>query len=175
MTFSESGQAAVQELCNALEETFNTLTEMTDRTNPDNLRPALLPPNKKSLEFTQAVLRHSFAPSKITDLVRCLRETRYDVQMCLTRLETTFQHVRTLYDIMGNGLARIASRASIFSTSTNLTVRVELAAWLKRLEKTWGRSIPRRSNSVSHVASSQTPFQFFYSYRFVTFFNILST
>jgi len=143
---------------------------MTDRTNSDDLRPAPLPSNMKSLEFTRAVLKHSFTPSKITDLVKGLREMRSDIQMCLTKLETTFQHVHNLYDIMGNGLARIASRASIFSTSTNLTVRIELAAWLKRWEETWGFSIQRKSTSVSHVISSQTPFHLGFGFSFVAFF-----
>jgi len=158
MARSQYGQTAVRDLCDALEETFNTLTQMTDRTNSDNLRPAPLPSNMKSLEFTRAVLKHSFAPSKITDLVKCLRETRSDVQMCLTKLETTFQHANTLYTIMGNGLARITSRTSIFSTSTNLTVRIELAAWLKRWEETWVPSMRRKSTPVSHIVSSRPPF-----------------
>jgi hypothetical protein len=158
MASSENGQTVIRELCDALVETFDTLKQMTDRTNSDDLRPTPLPSDKKSLEFTRAVLKHSFTPSKLTDLVKCLRETRSDVQMCLTKLETTFQHVQTLYHIMGNGLARTASRASIFSTSTSLTVRVELAAWLKRWEEAWGNSIQRKSTSVSHALSCQMPF-----------------
>jgi hypothetical protein len=156
---SEDGQTVIRELCDALVETFNTLTQMTDRTNSDDLRPTPLPSDKKSLEFTRAVLKHSFTPSKLTDLVKCLRETRSDVQMCLTKLETTFQHVQTLYYIMSNGLTRTTSRASIFSTSTNLTVRIELAAWLKRWEEAWGNSIQRKpTTSVSHALSCQMPF-----------------
>ncbi len=154
MASSDYGQATVRELCHALEETFSTLTQMTGRTNSDDMRPAPLPSNKKSLEFTRAVLKHSFTPSKITDLVRGLRDMRSDVQTCLTKLEATFQHVHALYDIMNNGLARIASRASIFSTSTNLTVRVKLAAWLKGWEGIWGISRHHRSTSVGHPVSS---------------------
>jgi hypothetical protein len=145
---------------------------MTARTNSDDLRPAPLPADKKSLEFTRAVLKHSFTQSKITGLVKCLRETRSDVQMCLTKLDTTFQHVQTLYYIMSNGLARIASRTSIFSTSTNLTVRVELAALLKRWEEAWQISIHRKSTSVSHAVSCQAPFHLIFSFRFVNFFNL---
>ena len=154
MVASEDGQAAVRELCDTLEETFSTLTQMTDQTNSDDLRPAPLPPNKKSLEFIRAVLRHSFTPSKITDLVKSLRNMRSDIETCLTKLETTFQHVYSLYDIMNHGLERIASRASIFSTSTNLTLRIRLADWLKGLEGTWGLFRQRKSTSVSHTASS---------------------
>ena len=150
MAVSEDGQAAVRELCDTLEETFSTLTQMTAQTNSDDLRPAPLPSNKKSLEFTRAVLKHSFTPSKITDLINGLRDMRSDVETCLTKLETTFQHVHALYDIMNHGLERIVSRASIFSTSTNLTVRIKLADWLKGLEGTWGLSRQHRSTSVSH-------------------------
>ena len=153
MAFSEDGQAAVQELCDTLEETFSALAQMTDRTNSEELRPAPLPPNKKSLEFTRAVLKHSFTPSKLTDLVKGLRDMRSDVETCLTKLETTFRHAHALYDIMNHGLARNASRTSIFSTSTNLTLRIKLTEWLKGLEGTWGFSRQRRSISVSHPAS----------------------
>ena len=172
MASSEYGQAAVREQCDTLEETFSTLTQMTDRTNSDDLQPAPLPSNKKSLEFTRAVLKHSFTPSTITDLVKGLREMRSDIETCLTRLETTFQHFHTLYDIMNNGLARTASRLSIFSTSTNLTVRIQLAAWLKGLEGTWGLSRQRRSISVSHPVSSPTPSHFIFRFSFVTFLDL---
>ena len=171
MASSEYSQAVIRELCDALEETFNTLTQMTSRTNSDDLQPAPLPSNKKSLEFSRAVLKHSITPSKITDLVKCLRDMRSDVQICLTKLETTFQHVHTLYDIMNNGLTRIVSRTSIFSTSTNLTVRIELADWLRKWEETWGTSIQRKSNSVSLPASSQGTFHLIFGFSFVAFFN----
>ena len=154
MAFSEDGQAAVRELCDTLEETFSTLTQMTDRTNSDDLRPVPLPSNKKSLEFTRAVLKHSFTPSTLTDLVKGLRDMRSDVETCLTKLETAFQHAHSLYDIMNHGLERVASRASIFSTSTNLTVRIQLADWLNGLEGTWGLSRQHKSTPVSHTASS---------------------
>ena len=172
MVSSDYGQAAVRELCDALEETFSMLTEMTDRTNSDDVRPAPLPSNRKSLEFTRAVLKHNFAPSKITDLVKGLRDMRSDVETCLTKLETTFQHVHALYDIMNHGLARITSRASKFSTSTNLTVRIKLATWLKRLEETWGLSRQRRSISVSHPAFFQGPSHLIIGFSFVTFLNL---
>ena len=149
MSTSEQGQVAVRELCDALEETFNTLTQMTDKANSDDSRPAPLPSNEKYLEFTQAVLRHSFMPSKIADLVKALREMRSDVQICLTKLETTFQHVHTLYDIMNNGLARIVSRTSSFSTTTNLTIRIKLSDWLKQRERTWGFLSRRNTTPVS--------------------------
>ena len=171
MASSEGGQAAVQELRDALEETFSMLTQMTDRTNSDDLRTTPLPSNKKSLEFTRAVLKHSFAPSKITDLVRGLRDMRSDVKACLIELEATFQHAIDLYGDMKNGLARIPSRGSMFSTSTNLTARINLAAWLKGWEGTLGPFRPLESTSVSHPVSSQTHFHLIIGSSSVTFFN----
>ena len=172
MASSEYGQAAVRELCDTLEETFSTLTQMTDQTNSDDLRPAPLPSDKKSLEFTRAILKHSFTPSKITDLVRGLRDMRSDIEMCLTELETTFQHVHTLYDVMNHGLARTASRASKLSTSTTLTVRIQLAAWLKGWEGTRGLSRQHKSTSVSHLVSCRTISHLAFGFSFVTFFEL---
>ena len=154
MAVSEDGQAAVRELCDTLEETFSTLTQMTAQTNSDDLRPAPLPSNKKSLEFTRAVLKHNFTPSKITDLVKGLRDMRSDVKACLTELEATFQDALSLYSDMKDGLARITSRGSFFSTSTNLTARIKLVGWLKEWEGTSGLFGKRESTSVSHPVSS---------------------
>ena len=122
---------------------------MTNKINEDDLRPVPLPSDKKSLEFVLAVFKHSIAPSKITDLVKALREMRSDVQTRFIKLEATFHHVHTLYDMMSNGLARIASQTSLNSTSTNLTVRIKLAAWLKGWEGIWGPFRRREPTSVS--------------------------
>ena len=144
---------------------------MTNRMNEDDLRPAPLPSDKKSLEFIRAVIKHGFTRSKITDLVKALREMRFGAQTCLTKLEATFQHVLTLYNMTSNGLARIASRTSIASTSTNLTVRIKLAAWLKVWEGTLGSFKRHESPSVSHPVSFQRPFHLIIGFSFVTFFN----
>ena len=150
MASSEEGQVAVRELCEVLEATISTLTQMTGRMDEDDMRPALLPSDTKSLEFIRAVLKHSLTPSKITDLMNALWEMRVDVQACLTKLETTSQHVHTLYDIMNNRLARIESQGSTFSTSTNLTARIKLVAWLKKWEGSWRPSRQRETTPVSH-------------------------
>ena len=144
---------------------------MTNKMNEDDLRPAPLPSDKKSLDFIRAVFKHSITPSKITDLVKTLREMRSDVQTCLTKLEATFQHVHTLCDMMSNGLGRITSRTSITSTSTNLSVRIKLADWLKGWEGTWGPFRQRESTSVSQPVSSQTPFHLIDGPSSVNFFN----
>ena len=186
MSFSEDGQTAIRELCDALEEAFSTLTQMTDGTDSDDLRPAPSIPHKKSLEFTRAVLKHSSTPSRITDLVEGLRDMRSDVETCFTKLETYLQRVDHLYDIMNHGLerrasrtsilststnitARRASRTSILSTSTNLEVRSRLAAWLKGWEGAWRPLRQRESTSVSRRVSSHTPFHLIIDFSFVTF------
>ena len=151
--------------------TLSALTEMTDRMDESALRPAPLPANKKSLGFIRAVLKHSIMPSKIADLVKSLREMRSDVQTCVTKLEATFQHVHTLYDMMRNGLTSIASRTSLTSTSTNLTVRIKLAAWLKRWEGTWRPFRQPESTSVSHPVSSQALSHIIFGFSFVDFLN----
>jgi hypothetical protein len=165
------GQAAIRELCKGLDETFNTLTQMTDRTNSNDLQPTPLPANTKSMEFVLAVLKHSFAPSKVTDLVKGLQDMRSDIQTCLKKLDATFQHARNLYDISNNGLARISSRTSIFSTSTNLTLRINLFNWLKRREGTWGLS-RHQLEPVSH-ASARGDIQYHFDYSLVTIFRLI--
>ena len=144
---------------------------MTVKVNEDNLRPAPLPSDNKSLEFIRAVFKHSITPSKITDIVKALREMHSDVQTCLTELEATFQHVQTLYYMMSNGLGRITSRTSVISTSTNLSVRIKLADWLKGWEGTWGPFKQRESTSVSQPVSFRTPSHLIIGFSSVAFLN----
>ena len=107
------------------------------------------------MAFVQAVIKHNLAQSKITELTKGLRDIRADVQTCLKNLDDTFQYVRGLYDIMNNGLARVTSRTSIFSTSTNLTIRIKLADWLKRREGTWGLTSRRKIPPVRCTICSE--------------------
>ena len=171
---SEYGHASVRELCDKLEETFSALTQMRDRMNSGDLRPDPLP-SKTSPEFTRAVLNYSLALSKIDDLSKSVRDMRFDVMRCTTGLETTFQHVHNLYNIMHNGLelARNASRVSILSTSTNLTARIKLADRLKGWEGTWGLSRQDKSSSASHPVSLQTPSHFIFRFSVLILFNLI--
>ena len=137
----------------------------------DDLRPAPLPNDRKSLEFFLTVLKHSITPSKINGLVTALRGMRFDVQTCLTDLEATFQDVRFLYDMMGHRLARVPSQTSLSSTSTNLPVRIKFVAWLTGWEGTWGPFRQRESTPVSQQVSSQTPFHLIIGFSFKTFLN----
>ena len=103
-----------------------------------------LPEDTGSLAFVLAVFKHNLAPSKTTSLVKSLRDMRSDVQKCLRKLDTAFQHSWTLYTAMSNGLARIATNGTTFSTSTILTARIKLVAWLKDREGTWGMAKQRK-------------------------------
>ena len=96
---------------------------------------------------------------------------RSDVQTCLTELEATFQHVQTLYYMMSNGLCRITSRTSVALTSTNLSVRIKLADWLKGWEGTWGPFKQRESTSVSQPVSFQTSSHLIIGFSSVAFLN----
>lgn len=153
-TLSQRGQAAIQELCSALDAASSSLKRLTDRSTSNDLQPAALPANRKSLEFVRAVFRHNLSPSKITDIVGALQDMRSDVQMCSARLGSAFQHAYTLYEIMNCGLVRTATRDSMFSTSTSLTIRLKLVDWLEWFEVTQNLSVQRKFTPVSYPAFS---------------------
>jgi len=155
--FSHHGGAAVDELCTALDETFVALKRLTGQTKAEELMLSsrTLPTDTRSLEFVQAVLKHNLAPSKTTNLLRCLRDMRSEIQKCLRNLGNSFQHLWTLYIAMTNGLARVATNGSILSTSTTLTARAKLVGWLKNREDTWKFSRRREvATNVSFVILS---------------------
>ena len=142
MSSSEDSNTALAGLCIALEETSVLLERLTDQTKAQASRlHSLSPPDDTlSLAFVQAVLKHNLAPSKISDLVTSLRDMRSEIQMCLKKLDTDFQHSWRLYTAMSSGTARRESIFSTFSTSTTLTARIKLVEWLKVREGTWGIS-----------------------------------
>jgi len=110
-----------------------------------------LPIDTRSFAFVQAVLKHNLAPSKTTNLLRCLRDMRSEIEKCLRDLENSFQHLWTLYIAMTNGLAR----TSMLSTSTTLTARIKLVGWLKDRQDTWKLSRWRKvATNVSLVILS---------------------
>ena len=112
---------------------------------------SLSPPDDKgSLAFALAVFKHNLAPSKTACLVKSLRDMRSDVQKCLRKLDTAFQHSWTLYIAMSNGLSRVATNGTTFSTSSTLTARIKLVDWLKDREGTWGMS--KQRNDVITVS-----------------------
>ena len=141
----DHGNTALADLCIALDETSVLLKRLTDETKVQEAKMhSLSPPDDTgSLAFVLAVFKHNLAPSKTASLVKSLRDMRSDVQKCLRRLDTAFQHSWTLYTAMSNGLARIATNGTTFSTSTALTARIKLVDWLKDREGTWGMSKQR--------------------------------
>ena len=143
---SEDSKAALNKLCIVLDDTSVLLKRLTDQTEAQESRlHSLSPPDDtKTLEFVQAVLRHNFAPSTTTNLVKSLRDMRSEIQMCLRKLETAFQHTWRLYGAMSNGLARAPTNGSTLSTSTTLTARINLVDWLKNRQGTWAISRQRK-------------------------------
>ena len=85
----------------------------------------------------QAVLKHSFSPSKVANLVGNLKGMRSEIRACLEKLESTSKHVNDLYTINHNRLERVVTSSSTVSTSTILPARIKLAGWLKRREEIW--------------------------------------
>jgi len=139
---NEDSNAALAKLCLALEETFVLLERLTDQTEAQESRldSLSLPDDTRSLAFVQAIFKHNLAPSKTTNLVKSLRDMRSEIQMCLRKLDTAFEHCWKLYTAMSNGLARVATNQSTFSTSTTLTARIKFVDWLNVREGTWGIS-----------------------------------
>ena len=101
-----------------------------------------------SLKFVQAVLRHNLAPSKVNNLLKCVRTMRSEIQRCLRKLDNTFQHVWNIYTATTNGLARVASN---LSTSTALTARIKLVDRLKDFEDR--RRFARQRKAAAQVLS----------------------
>jgi hypothetical protein len=78
---------------------------------------------------------------------------RSEIQKCLRKLDTAFQHVWNLYNAITNGLTRVATKGSVLSTSTTLTARIKLVSWLKHREDTWRLSRQRKPvKTVSFMA-----------------------
>ena len=151
---SEDCNAALVKLRLALDETFGLLKRLTGQTEAQQSRlHSLSPPDGTGpLAFVLAVLRHNLMPSEITGLVKSLQDMRIEIQMCLKKLDTVFQHSWRLYTAMSNGLARVQTNESTFSTSTTLPARINLVDWLKDREDIWGISRQRnRATTVSIV------------------------
>ena len=145
---SEYGKRAIQDLCEALDDTFAVLRQLTDRAGAEvsNLQSLALPRNEKSLAYVQAILKHNFSPSKLANLANKLQRMQSEIQACSGKLESSFGHVSDLYAFSSNRLVRVSRPTSIFSTSTMLTAQIKLAGWLKQREGTWGllkRNRPR--------------------------------
>ena len=153
VTSSEDCKAALTRLCIVLDETFVVLRRLTDRTEAqESTLHSLSPPDDtRSLEFVQAVLKHTLAPSKTTNLVRSLQDMRSEIQKCSRKLDTAYQHTWGLYFVMSNRLARTTTIGSTFSTSTALTARLKFVDWLKDRQDTWGISKQRNDGLLVSI------------------------
>jgi hypothetical protein len=134
-----------------LKETHRTLKRLTDQTESEaTLRATTLPSKKKSLAFVLAVLKHNVSPEKTDEMIVNLREMQTKIQDCLINLEISFNQVDRLHDSFDGQLKRMSTSGSLLSTSTTLTVRVQLANWL---EKFGGRGLPERRGKESRAVS----------------------
>ena len=120
-------------LCQALNETRNTLNRLTNQTDSeeDTLRVNALPSKKRSLAFVLAVLKYNVSPEMIDEMISNLRKMPTEIQDHLKSLETSFNDVKDSYDSFHRQLMRVPTPSSLFSTSTTLTARVRLASWLE--------------------------------------------
>jgi len=141
-------------LCRALNETHNTLTRLTDQTESQEgtLRANALPSKKKSLAFVLAILKHNVSSETMDEMISNLRsrEMQTEIQDRLKNLETSFDDVQDSYDFFHRQLVRVPTSSSLFSTSTTLTARVQLASWL---EIFGGRDFSERRRKGNGVVS----------------------
>jgi hypothetical protein len=134
-----------------LKETHRTLKRLTDQTESEaTLRATTLPSKKKSLAFVLAVLKHNVSPKKADEMIVNLKEMQTKIQDCLINLEISFNQVDRLHGGFDQQLKRASIAGSILSTSTTLTLRVQLVSWL---ENFGGRGLPERRGKESRAVS----------------------
>jgi len=140
----------VVRLCQALKETYNTLKRLTDQTESQEgtLRANALPSKKRSLAFVLAVLKYNVSPETIDEMISNLRKMQTEIQDHLKSLETSFDDVQDSYDFFHQQLVRVPTSSSLISTSTTLTVRVQLASWLEIFGRRDFSERRRKGNSV---------------------------
>lgn len=141
-------------LCIALDETFACLERLTGQTKrqESQLHSHPLPDDRKTLRFVQEVLRHNLGSSKATNLLKSLQDMRSEIQICLDKLAVAFQNFRGLYTITSDGLERVATNETTFSTSTKLIARTKLVDWLKKRESKLGVSGQMNNDAMVSIA-----------------------
>ena len=137
-------------LCQALKETHNTLQRLTHQTESGTRRANPLPSEEGSLALVLAVLKHTVSSETIDKVISDLREMQKEIQDRLKNLETSFNDVQDAYDFFHQQLVRVPTSSSLLSTSTTLTVRVQLASWL---ENFGGREFSERRRKGNDVVS----------------------
>ena len=131
-------------LCKALKETHNTLKQLTDQTESEEVTlHANVPSKKRSLAFVRAVLKYNVSPQTIDEMISNLRQMQIEIQDRLRNLETSFSDVHISYDFFHRQLMRSPTSAS---TSTTLPARLQLANWL---ETFGGRGFSKRTRNES--------------------------
>ena len=147
-------------LCQALQETHNTLEQLTGQTDPEEgtLCANPLPSKKRPLAFVLAVLKYNVSPETMDEMIGNLRKMQTEIQGHLKNLERSFKDVQDSYDFFHQQLMRVPTSSSLLSTSTALTARVQLASWLKHFG---GRGFSERRRKGNGVVS---PLKLFLGY-----------
>jgi hypothetical protein len=155
------GEIAIKELCESLEATRGLLAERAGQAQLETTGLELLPQDRRSLAFVQAVFKHNFSPSNIEDAILALKDFQFEVESCQQTTELAFQQVWRVYDIVKSRTLQRRSSVSTVSTISTLipesstepqatsSFRTEVIDWLKR------QDVASMSNSGTPNAATQ--------------------
>ena len=130
---------ALQELTKALEATQEWIEQWFNNEDSAPIVPHnALPSNRRSIKFIQAVFKHNFSPSAISDAIDAIEELQFEVKRHRKETESAFQHLWYLYSvqsfrtIQGNAsvesLASVSTRRSVASVSSQIAEILALYA-----------------------------------------------
>jgi len=116
---------ALQELTKALEATQEWIEQWVDNDDSAPIVPHnVLPSNRRSFVFIQAVFKHNFSPSAISDAIDAVEELQFEVTRHREETESAFQHLWYLYNVQSfRTIQGHASVESLASVSTRVSVR----------------------------------------------------
>jgi len=116
---------ALQELKRVLEATQEWIEQWIDNEDSAPIVPHnALPSNRRSIKFIQAVFKHNFSPSAISDAIDAVEELQFEVTRHREEAESAFQHLWHLYSVQSfRTIQRHASVESLASVSTRVSVR----------------------------------------------------
>ena len=119
---------ALRQLTKALEATQEWIEQWFNHEDSAPIVPHnALPSNRRSIKFIQAVFKHNFSPSEISDAIEAVEELQFEATRHREETEGAFQHLLTLYNIYNIQSLRTiqvhASVESLASVSTHVSVR----------------------------------------------------
>jgi hypothetical protein len=116
---------ALQQLTKALKSTQEWIEQWVNNEDSVLIVPHnALPSNRRSLLFIQAVFKHNFSPSAISDAIDATEELQFEVAKFREKTENAFQHLWYLYNMQSfSTIQGHASAESVASVSTRVSVR----------------------------------------------------